>query len=150
MKRFITLFLFSILLFSCDDAFESNIPSMRVSANFNTYTTDPELATPGGYKRITKINNEAPYIGFGGLLVVRGFIDNAVFAYDLACPVERKQTVRLEMKDDVKLCCPECGSEYDGIFYGNTLPSSGKAKEQKLQIRRYATSCSDNMIYVRN
>lgn len=150
MKRIITLCLLVCGTIACDDALESNIPSLPVNASFNTYTTHPQLASPGGYATVTKPTNDAPYIGFGGIIVLHGYTDQNVFAFDLACPVENKQTSRLQLKDGVKLRCPECGSEFDGIFYGNTLPSSGMAKQRKQQIRRYNTSYTDNVIYVRN
>lgn len=155
LKNSLFIYLTSLLslvciLSSCEDITESVVPSVKVEATLNTYTTDKELATPGGHKLIPVRTNESPYVGYGGLLVVHGYLDNAIYAYDLACPVENKPNVKLSIIEGIKAKCSQCGSEFDGVFYGNALPSAGKAKENKLILRSYRASFSDNLIHIWN
>lgn len=74
--------------------------------------------------------------GFGGLLLVAN-LENEPLVYDLACPVERKQTVRVSYDRDTQLAtCPECGSQYNVCeHYGS--PISGLAFQHKWGLTRY-------------
>lgn len=84
------------------------------------------------------------YLGFGGVLLIGG-VDpftsdpNVPLAYDLACPVERSQTVRVNIDpDNLDAVCPQCGSRYDVIIAGGS-PVGGPALtgEYKYGLRRY-------------
>lgn len=149
LHKFIHL-LSLLLACACQPNTETLIPSLRVEATLNTYTTDTQLATPGGYKLFTTRNNQTPYIGYGGLLVLRAFTDPVVYAYDLACPYENNSAIRLTISQGIKARCNQCESEFDTIFYGNPLPSAGPAKEKRLAMRRYNASLSDNFIRIWN
>ncbi|MEG1585730.1 MAG: hypothetical protein RR346_02525 [Bacteroidales bacterium] len=137
MKHFFPFLLILICCTGCKDYADSVIPSTKVESELNLLTTDLELATPGGFKVISARTTKSPYIGYGGLLVVRGYLDDVVYAYDLACPAERNPEVKIRIENGIKAVCPKCGSEFDGIFYGSTLPSAGKAKNEKLFLRQY-------------
>ena len=74
--------------------------------------------------------------GFGGLLVGMDALSNAR-AFDLACPVEARQNVRVYIDVEHMVArCPECGSEYD-VYSGYGNPVSGPAKEDGYNLRRY-------------
>ena len=84
------------------------------------------------------------HVGFGGVLLVGG-VDpftsepNVPLAYDLSCPVERSQTVRVYIDgDNFDAVCPVCGSHYDVIMAGGS-PMSGPALTGKYKygLRRY-------------
>ncbi|MDE5849247.1 MAG: hypothetical protein K2H38_03820 [Muribaculaceae bacterium] len=84
------------------------------------------------------------YVGFGGVLLIGG-IDpftaepNVPLAYDLSCPVERSQTVRVAIDaDNLEAVCPECGSRYDVVTAGGA-PVGGPALTGKYKygLRRY-------------
>lgn len=146
------LIIFPLLILSgCNDVLDSIIPSTPVRIELRSDGTGQPLATPGGHLKITTRSNEAIAIGYGGVLIVRGFqTDNEVYAFDLACPVENHPQTRLEVKDGIKAYCPACESEFDGVFYGNILPSSGPAKDQKRALRRYAANYTGFIISVYN
>ena len=76
------------------------------------------------------------YTGFGGVLLVTD-IQNYPLAYDLACPVEKSQKVRVEFDSESLLArCPVCHSEYNVCeFFGS--PVSGEAYRKKWKLRQY-------------
>ncbi len=80
--------------------------------------------------------NANTYTGFGGVLLVTD-ISGYPLAYDLSCPVECKQTVRiLYDTENLNTYCPKCGSVYDvNELYGS--PVSGPAHSKKYGLRRY-------------
>lgn len=122
---------------SCDDATDSVIPNARVDIELNTRTTGLPFEQ-NGYQLVTTKPTAASYIGYGGVLLVRGYTSTSeVYAFDLACPVECSPTVRLKVEDGYKAVCSKCGSEFDMIRYGNPAPTAGEAAEQKLLLRRY-------------
>lgn len=149
--RLFSLFLFcSTLLPGCDDNLECPVPAARVNLTLDIYTTDQALATPGGFKTITNRPTESSYIGYGGILIIRSFIDDYFYAYDLCCPVELDPSCRLEVIDDIKAVCPRCGSEFDQVFYGSPAPTSGSAGLNKFRLRTYPVNVQGNRIYVSN
>ncbi|WP_455498966.1 hypothetical protein [Coprobacter sp.] len=72
--------------------------------------------------------------GYGGVLLVCGY-SNQLYAYDLACPVERDPAVLLDIEDN-HAYCPQCKSTYD-IYGGTGAPTSGPAHEHKYMLRAY-------------
>ena len=89
--------------------------------------------------------------GFGGVLLIEG-IDAfnpayaAPLAYDLACPVERKASIRVHIdKQTYVAVCNECNSTYD-VTMGNGAPLSGVAASGKYKyaLRQYSVIASGN------
>lgn len=78
--------------------------------------------------------------GFGGILLISGYDNgdyNVPLAYDLACPVEAKQSVRIQIdKSDFHAYCPSCGSRYD-VCEGAGRPVSGKALDLNYGMKKY-------------
>ncbi len=143
----------AIGLSSCDEIVDSRIPPARVSlnANINHYRELQGLKIDGGYATLTQKLNASTYIGYGGLLICRSkYGDNNVYAYDLACPVENKPTVRLNFKDGLIAVCPECHSEFDSVIFGSPQPTKGVAREKGYHLRVYPASWNDPMIIIRN
>lgn len=138
------LFLLPVLfLASCEETVDSVIPRTRVEVQLNTRTTGLDFEQ-NGYKLISSVSPETPYIGFGGILLVKGYTSaSEVYAFDLACPVEIKRTTRLTLQDGYKAVCPSCKSEFDVIRYGNPSPTAGPAKEQRLLLRQYNANYSE-------
>lgn len=89
---------------------------------------------------------EITYTGFGGILLIRGndpYINeaNVPLAYDLACPVECKQDVRVQIDniDPYPLPmaqCPVCKSVYNVIEEGGR-PKEGIALQKHYGLRKY-------------
>ncbi|MGL4292349.1 MAG: hypothetical protein ACRCSQ_02035 [Bacteroidales bacterium] len=144
MKHPLLLLSFLFTLCACDEKVDSLIPRSRVEIQMNTRTTALDFIQQG-YKIISSPTPEAPYIGFAGVLVVKGYTyESEAYAYDLACPVEISRSVLLKMKDDYNVVCPSCKSEFDVIRYGNPAPTSGPAKDLKLMLRRYNAHYSES------
>ena len=84
------------------------------------------------------------HVGFGGVLLIGGVdpftsAPNVPLAYDLSCPVERSQTVRVRVDAaTMEAVCPKCGSRYDVVIAGGS-PVAGPALtgEYKYGLRRY-------------
>lgn len=75
--------------------------------------------------------------GFGGVLIV-GDYDGQYRAYDMACPVERRSTVRIRPITDEgepRAECPVCHSTYDIFRYGG--PLSGPAATNRYGLTHY-------------
>ena len=95
------------------------------------------------------------YLGFGGVLLIGG-VDpftsepNVPLAYDLSCPVECSQTVRVAVDPDgLEAVCPECGSRYDVVMAGGS-PVGGPALTGKYKygLRRYVCEPAQGGGYV--
>ncbi|MDO5571529.1 MAG: hypothetical protein Q4F97_08740 [Bacteroidales bacterium] len=148
MKRFYAYLVLVLLAFACDDTSESVIPSYRVylELNLNIYTS---LKTQGGYELITKRPNESSYIGYGGVLVVCTY-DGNYYAYDLACPYDKNPGIKLNINSEMKAVCNKCGSEFNGIFWGNKAPTAGPALKGALTLRNYTVFISNDKIQIIN
>ncbi len=76
------------------------------------------------------------YTGFGGILLVCNVLGEPM-AYDLACPVERNQSVRVSINtDDMVAECPKCHSTYD-VFSLGGHPVGGPAANNGYGLRSY-------------
>lgn len=131
---------------SCEEVNDNRIPYMPVYIDLgNTaYWEKYGVHYLGDYNRFIKSEgvpsdfhyNLTTETGFGGVLLVTT-IDNTPLAYDLSCPVEVKQNVRVSFNPDTRIAtCPKCHSEYDVCEY-NGSPISGEAKRLKYGLRRY-------------
>lgn len=83
--------------------------------------------------------------GYGGVLLVEGMDPfelqtSMPLAYDLSCPIERSQTIRVAIDPETfEAVCPECHSHYD-VTMGAGAPTAGPALTGSRQygLRRYA------------
>lgn len=144
----------SILLTGCNTIDSDRIPNYAVNINLTPQASWQTYGVTyfGQYKRFVRELREPsnfPWLertmtGFGGVLLVCG-IDaftneaNVPLAYDLACPVERKPDVRVNVEGELyEAVCPVCGSHYD-VTMGGGGPLSGPAAEGKYKyaLRRY-------------
>ncbi|MDD4922062.1 MAG: hypothetical protein PHS30_06240 [Bacteroidales bacterium] len=135
---------------------ESSIPDAAVYIKRNIYSTRTEtggvLNDPGACLYIDRPVLATDRIGFGGILIVHSEnpLDgtNGYFAFDLACPVERKSSVRVGKPDLNLTCrCSSCSEEYN-LFFGNGDPLNHISKEG---LRRYTVHLdnSNNVIVTR-
>lgn len=142
--------------FSCNQVDDDRIPSLPVFINlsgagmWNSYGVSgvgisrnfinwQGTVSPAGFPYTA-----TTYVGFGGVLLIGG-VDpftaepNVPLAYDLACPVECSQTVRVFIdSDNLEAVCPVCGSRYDVVTAGGA-PVGGVALtgHNKYGLRRY-------------
>ena len=142
-----TAILFVVGLFcqSCQTVDDERIPNMPVNISiadigmWNTYGVSGYgscryfilsangVRIPAGFPYST-----VSATGFGGVLLIEGLdpftgISNIPLAYDLACPVERQNNVRVEVDPETYFAvCPVCGSSYD-VTLGSGAPVDGIA-----------------------
>ena len=144
---FISLFLMTAVLTSCEKIDDSRIPPVNVNLTF----TSGEWATYGvggalEHKRfINSRTNIVPsnfpykvtsYTGYGGILLI-GNLYGFPMAYDLSCPYEAKPDIRVEIDDRTHdAVCPKCGSVYD-VFGGDGRPTGGPSAEYGYGMTRY-------------
>ena len=136
MKKVISFLLF-LSLFACG-RYKSSIPESPVFMRRNLNTIN--CLFPGDYYYITEPQTASDRLGYGGLLLVRGF-DDQYYAYDLACPVECRTDVRVGQPSEVlEVVCPQCGESYQ-LGFGLGTPSTGISGEG---LRRYSVSVDVN------
>jgi hypothetical protein len=79
--------------------------------------------------------------GFGGILLINGYYAgdyNVPLAYDLACPVEARYNVRLQIdRSTFEAHCKKCGSRFD-VCEGYGRPTSGEALNRGFGMKQYS------------
>lgn len=140
------LLFFLIYVTSCHKVDNTRIPPAPVRIEFanvgmwNTYGVGgaldyrifiKESRLPSGfpYTALT-------YTGFGGVLLACD-VNGTPVAYDLACPVECKSSVRINIIDDAYAECPVCHSTYE-VFTNHGHPLSGLAAERGYGLTVYS------------
>ena len=136
----------AIVATGCTHIDDDRIPLVPVRIAFNNVGewNVYGVAGAGDYRRFIK-QERVPegfpytamtYTGFGGVLLICDIHSNAV-AYDLACPVECRADVRINvLKEELKAECPVCHSVYD-IVTNHGQPLSGPAAEKHYGLRKY-------------
>lgn len=145
---------------SCTSIDDERIPpysvylSFPTEADWITYGVNGAM-THRSFIKSQRIPANYPYTamsltGFGGVLLCSDYVGEYV-AYDLACPVECRQDVRIVV-DNVEhnAYCPVCGSRYD-IFGTHGYPLSGIAHERHygLQVYRVTTNATGGRLITR-
>ncbi len=154
-----------VSLSGCQTVDDERIPNLPVSidlSNAGTWNTYGVSGFGSSRRFIISLKQPTgfPYsttsaTGFGGVLLIDGMdpyttSTDVPLAYDLACPVEMKSTVRVEVESELyHAVCPECGSTYD-VTMGGGSPLSGPAAagERKYGLRRYACYPSGSGGYI--
>jgi hypothetical protein len=116
---------------------ESNIPARSVYIKRNIYTYN--LTSYGSYLYITTKSISSDKIGYGGILIVYDFFGN-YHAFDLACPVEVNENVRIGKPDGSLISkCDSCGERYD-LSDGLGTPLNHISNQS---LKRYSVSTDD-------
>lgn len=148
MKKISALVLMSVAMMTagCDKLDDDRIPPAAVRVAFNTAADWELYGVPGAgsYRYFIKEERipanfpytSLTYTGFGGILLV-GAANGEAVAYDMACPVECKASVRVAVDHESNTAkCPKCHSEYDILTnYGH--PRSGEAANQGYGLKVY-------------
>lgn len=146
----------SVGLAACETVDDERIPYAPVNISFATVGEWQLYGVAGAtdtrrFIKSERVPTNFPYTdyaqtGFGGVLLVGDF-EGVPHAYDLACPVERTASVRINVDLDAMAgYCPKCHSTYD-IFRLGT-PLSGEAAEKGYALTRYRVGSAAN-IYMR-
>lgn len=155
----ISLVAIALLSAACDKLNDDRIPPAAVRIAFNTVHEWDYYGTPAAlsyryFIREERIPSDYPwtsltYTGFGGVLLV-GDINGDPQAYDLACPVECKYDVRVQVDTKTNTArCPKCHSEFD-IFtnYGHPLSGPAAADGYGLRVYRVAPGSQGEYLVV--
>ena len=157
MRRTLTGLVIALLTAGCNTVDDTAIPSLPVAIDlsnvgmWNTYG----VAGFGQCEYFIKVGNAmiepagfpstaTTRTGYGGVLLISGmdaFTNEAgvPLAYDLSCPIEKSQTVRVAVDPEtLEAVCPECHSHYDVVMRGGA-PLSGPAAtgHRKYGLTRY-------------
>ena len=145
MKRRIkySLFLCAVLLLSsCSENTTSTIPDHPVRLQLDLRGEyNMLLGSFGASLVFDKRIKETDRIGFGGVLVCTNY-EGKYLAFDLACPYEAKQNVRVKV-DGFYAVCDECGSQFDIYTSEFAFPDKGPSKQG---LKKYKTALSPNGI----
>ena len=146
-------------LCSCQTVDDERIPNMLVNISladaglWNTYgvagfgSNRNFIYNPGGNSQPAGFSYKyGSGTGFGGVLLIEGMdpfssVTSAPLAYDLACPVERKASIRVKIDPDTYVAvCPECKSTYD-VTMQRGAPISGEAAMGKYKYALKSYNC---------
>ena len=135
----------ALLTCGCKSVNDDSIPVTPVNIVFTTpamwdlYGVNGALQyryfIPSEHKPAGFSYTAGSHAGFGGILLVCSYMGEPR-AYDLACPVERSQTVRVAINSDNLAECPGCHSTYD-VFSLSGHPVSGPAANDGYGLRPY-------------
>lgn len=152
MKTLLYIYIICVVVLisgnSCTKISDNQIPSYPVNLNLSTagYWQTYGVTSPGSYRKFIKSEripanypyNANTYTGFGGVLLVCDIYTGNPVAYDLSCPVERRENIRVTIEENsYDAVCTICGSHYD-VMGGWGTPTSGKALTQKVGLTRYS------------
>lgn len=158
ITRLIAILLLLLTTGSCDSVDDTRIPSYPVYidlsnqglwnsygvSGFGSFTyfvcQTGSAIEPAGFPY-----KDGAATGYGGVLLIEGMDPFALqtsmpMAYDLSCPVEKSQTIRVAIDPETfEAVCPECHSHYD-VTMGAGAPVSGPALTGTHQygLRRYS------------
>ena len=132
--RFLIISLCIFLFTNCQDNEVNDFYNKRVNLKVDITLQDNDLASSGSAKSITQPRLAGEYVGMGGLLLFRSSIPvdgfnniMSLYAFDLACPVEKVASQKIKFIGDSKAKCDKCGTVYDlAVGVGNAIdkPSS--------------------------
>jgi hypothetical protein len=144
LKYYLVFSFLALLFVGCNDNVISSIPDFPVYLQLNLTTTYPTFKNSYNkfyiFKQGVVVTDR---IGYGGILVYTG-LDGGYYAFDMACPYEVKQNIRVYPNDVGQAICEGCGSVFE-IGYGIGYPSKGVAKEA---LKRYKTTLSGDILII--
>ncbi|MDE6134737.1 MAG: hypothetical protein K2F79_04100 [Muribaculaceae bacterium] len=141
----------------CDTLDDDRVPVTPVQISFNTVADWNFYGVAAAldhrrFIREQRIPSNFPYTamtytGFGGVLLTCDVLGTPM-AFDLCCPVERQQSVRVHVNPATNLAeCDKCGSAYD-VFSLPGTPVSGPASRDGYGLRRYRVSAGQGAAYM--
>ena len=140
--RYGLIFCTIVLLNSCIENVTSPIPDYPVNLQLNLMTEYTAFRNSYGEVLIfDKRIKETDRIGFGGILVCTNY-EGKYMAFDLACPYEAKQDVRVTT-EGLEAVCETCGSKFNIYTDEFAYPVEGSSKQG---LKKYKTTLTANGI----
>lgn len=150
IAKWVILLLTICMITSCESVNDERIPPVAVYIDLSNQGTWDTYGVHGYGQNTRFIKQERipanypystlTYTGFGGVLLISGRSGddyNSPLAYDLACPVEAKNNVRLSIdRQTFEAYCPKCHSRFD-VCENNGAPISGEALSRNYGLQRY-------------
>lgn len=139
---------------ACESNYVSSIPNYPVSMRINLTNEYPTFKnSTNQYLLFTDRELERDRVGYGGILLCSGIMlddygNSVYYAYDLSCPYEADQKVRVSPMEDGlgKVKCEKCGTEYNvGYGFGDPDTKSGPSKEI---LKRYRVVVNGDLLTV--
>lgn len=142
---FFFLALLGFSLCGCESEY-TTIPDAAV--DLRRSISNYRLYDQGAYLYIDENAYRVDYerYGFGGVIIVHTYDPLDIYcAFDISCPNEKSQTVRISEPDDMMVCtCEGCGERYD-LLMGTGFPMDGISN---IPLKKYTVSWDDLYIYV--
>ncbi|MDE5967874.1 MAG: hypothetical protein K2G64_02095 [Muribaculaceae bacterium] len=134
-------------LSGCESVDNDRIPPFNVYIPFNSQAEWITYGVSGAadyriFHKNTRMPAGYPWSvqsasGYGGVLLCTDLSADPV-AYDLSCPVECKQDIRIQVDTEAfNARCPVCGSTYDIFGANHGAPLSGPAAERHYGLQVY-------------
>lgn len=148
LRYYIFFPLLIISLSGCYDNYVSSIPNYPVNLTLNLTSTYPTFKNNPGQHLIFKTPPTATErVGFGGIIIYASFDEsNPYLAFDLACPVEADQKIKVIPNDYYgQVVCEKCGTVY------NLASGLGEAVDEpskKEPLKRYKASLQGDWLYI--
>lgn len=128
-----------IFLSSCQDDEVNDFYNKPVNLKVDITMQDNDLSAPMSAKSITSPRLDWEFVGYGGLLLYRGSVPvdgfpgiPSLYAFDLACPVEKIFNQKIHYIGDGKAKCDKCETIYDlSLGVGNAI---GKPSNPRLVV----------------
>ncbi|MGC9151860.1 MAG: hypothetical protein ACP5F6_08905 [Microbacter sp.] len=139
--QWVIMLLFACTEWSCNTN-TTTIPLAPVNLQVNLLQ-QTNLTAIGSYQSYITPNSGLEALGFGGILVVHT-LDDTYAAFDLACPYEAQQNIRVVVQPDLTAKCPVCGSVYR-IMDGTGWPISGPSRHKLQQYHVYPSGTTLNI-----
>lgn len=153
MKRLLPILLLLMLVAasSCEKINNKEVPNFVVRLDLGSYALWTTYGVSGvGDHRLFDRSRNVPsnfpyngntYTGFGGVLLVMGLDavtgNYAPLAYDAACPVEARASVKVEIDpNSLEAVCPQCKSHFN-VLTGSGGPVSGQAYTNRYGLRMH-------------
>lgn len=136
----------AVVLSACHRIDDDRVPIAPVNIEFATIAQWNVYGVAGAmdYKEFIREERKprnfpwlaSTYTGFGGVIILTDVMGE-FRAFDLACPVECRRDVRIEIEEETMLArCPVCQSAYN-VFSLYGYPVEGRAAENGWGLRRY-------------
>ena len=137
LSNIVVILLFLFLLSCGKEEVRQTIPFAHVHFRIDLNGHDHALRNPLAYKFFLQGRLQTDRVGYGGLLVVSSIDGEQLFAFDLACPCQRRPDIRVVPTANGTAVCTTCNSVFITSFGLGTVQSgTTRAPLQRYVVQR--------------